>query len=302
MKKNLCLSFSMGETSAFMTNWCLNNLKDEYNMVVVCANTGEEDEKSLEFGDRCDKHFGYNMVWVEASVDPEFGNGTRAKVVTFETASRNGEPFESVISKYGIPNQAFPHCTRELKSAPIHSYLKHQLGWDDYYTAIGIRSDETGRINWVTAKANNLIYPLVTLIRMTKPKINTFWNNQPFRLTIKGYEGNCKTCWKKSNRKLMTISKEHPEYFDFFRKMETKYGDYKPESRADFSKAITFFRKGQTVNDIFEDAKFPFRPAIDDRLLTTIQMDIWEEELDSNFGCTESCEPFLDYGLTENNE
>lgn len=90
MKKKLCLSFSLGETSAFMTEWCLNNFRDEYEMVVVCANTGEEDEKSLIFGHQCDLYFGWNMVWVECITNPDFGVGATAKVVDFETASRNG--------------------------------------------------------------------------------------------------------------------------------------------------------------------------------------------------------------------
>jgi hypothetical protein len=292
-KKKLVLSFSMGETSAFMTEWCLQNLKDEYEMVVVCANTGEELEESLVFADKCDKYFGWDMVWVEALVNDNFGKGTRATVVNFENASRNGEPFESVIAKYGIPNKSYPHCSRDLKSAPIHSYIKNKLGWKVYFTAIGIRSDEPNRLNWDTAKKNNLIYPLATMVRMTKPKINVFWNNKPFRLKIKGYEGNCKVCWKKSKRKLMTIAKEAPERFDFFSKMESKYSQYKPEQRKDHEGPIHFFRKNESVCDIFEDAEFPFTPAIDDRLLTTIQGDLWEEELDGNFGCTESCEPFI---------
>jgi hypothetical protein len=89
-KKRLVLSFSLGESSAFMTQWCLNNLQDEYEMVVAVANTGDEREESLIFGDLCDKHFGFNLVWVEAVTNPKFGIGTTARVVTFETASRGG--------------------------------------------------------------------------------------------------------------------------------------------------------------------------------------------------------------------
>jgi hypothetical protein len=293
-KKKLCLSFSMGETSAFMTEWCLQNLKDEYEMVVVCANTGEEHEESLIFGDKCNKHYGWNMVWVEAKVIHEPNKGTQCNIMTFETLSRKGQPFEEVIKKYGIPNQPFPHCNRELKLAPIHWYVNHHLGWNDYFTAIGIRSDEPSRLNWKTAKEKNIIYPMATHVRMTKPKINDFWNNMSFRLKIKGYEGNCKSCWKKSNRKLMTIAKDKPQSFDFFRKMEEKYGMFLPEGRSqDVELPIKFFRNYQSVDDIFEDSKFPFTPAIDDRLFTNIQTDLWDEYLDSNYGCTESCEAFL---------
>lgn len=293
MKKKLCISFSMGETSGFMTQWCLDNLKDEYEMVVVCANTGEEDEESLKFGDQCDKYFGWNMVWVEAVVDPEFGKGTEHRIVTFETASRKGEPFEDMIAKFGIPNSKFKHCNRELKLRPITSYLRDGLGWSEYYTAVGIRADETSRITWDKAAENRIIYPLVTNIRITKPHINSYWSKMPFRLNIKSYEGNCKTCWKKSKRKLMTIAQEHPERFEFFRKMEQVYGDFIPPSRdQDQELPIRFFRGNESVEDIFEESKFPFPIAIDEKLNTAVQTSIWDEYLDSNFGCTESCEAF----------
>jgi len=39
-------------------------------------------------------------------------------LVTFETASRNGEPFEEMIQKYGITNMQSPQCTRNLKGLP----------------------------------------------------------------------------------------------------------------------------------------------------------------------------------------
>lgn len=294
-KKKLICSFSMGETSAFMTEWCNKNLSDEYEIVNLCANTGDEEEESLIFGDKCNKHFGWDMVWLEADVQEDHMKGTKGKVMTFETLSRKGEPFEAVIAKYGIPNMAYKHCNRELKLAPIHWYAKNVLGWKDYFTAIGIRADEPLRLDWERAKQNNLIYPLASMIRMTKPKINLFWENMPFRLPIKSYEGNCKSCWKKSKRKLMTRAIEKPESFDFFKRMEIKYGDYIPESRKQTCELpIRFFRNNESVDDIFEDAKFPFRPAIDERLLKDIQYDMWEQDLDSNFGCSESCEPYGD--------
>jgi hypothetical protein len=66
---------------------------------------------------------------------------------------------------------------------------------------------------------------------MTKPMINFWWDKQDFRLKLKGYEGNCKWCWKKSTNKLLTICIENPEYFDFPKRMEEKFSDFIPESR-----------------------------------------------------------------------
>ena len=66
---------------------------------------------------------------------------------------------------------------------------------------------------------------------MTKQKINYWWNNQPFRLKLKSYQGNCKWCWKKSFLKLHKIASENPDAFDFPIRMENKYSVFIPEGR-----------------------------------------------------------------------
>ena len=289
--KNLLLSFSGGETSAYMTQWCLANMKDEYNMVVVFANTGEEREETLEFVHKCDEILDFNTVWVEAVVQ-EGRAGTKHKVVDFETASRNGEPFEEVIQKYGIPNQAYPHCTRELKKRPIQSYVKNDLGWKGYYTAIGIRIDEVDRINDEKEK-NRYIYPLAETIPTNRQKINKYWSDMPFRLELKSYEGNCKACWKKSNRKLYTIYKNDPSSFDNMIRWEKEYGKYIKEGRADTDKTITFFRYGRSALDIIKEAEeIEVREPIDESMHTEYQSSFFDEDLDVGFGCNDSCEPF----------
>lgn len=158
--KNLLVSFSGGETSAFMAQW-LNRHYQNYgyeNIVFVFANTGLESEKTLEFIERCDRHFQLNVQWIEAQVIYEYKKGTRFYPTNFDEASRNGEPFEAVIKKYGIPNQANPHCTRELKGAPISAFGKQWFNGEKYHTAIGIRNDEIDRMN-VKAKQMGFIYP-----------------------------------------------------------------------------------------------------------------------------------------------
>jgi 3'-phosphoadenosine 5'-phosphosulfate sulfotransferase (PAPS reductase)/FAD synthetase len=115
-------------------------------MLFIFANTGDEEEKTLEFINRCSIGWNLNIVWVESVVHHNERKGSTYKVVDFKTASRNRGPFEEIIKKYGIPNQNFPHCNRELKLAPINSYVK-SLGWKNYKTAIGIRSDEFDRVN-----------------------------------------------------------------------------------------------------------------------------------------------------------
>ena len=66
MKLDLVIAFSSGRTSAFMTMWLLKNMAHKYNITVVFANVGKELEQSLAFADMCDKHFNFNLVWIEA--------------------------------------------------------------------------------------------------------------------------------------------------------------------------------------------------------------------------------------------
>ena len=194
-KKKLLVSFSGGETSAYMAQWLWNNKQDEYEMIFVFANTGEEMEQTLDFANKCSEYFGFPLVWIEGVFHKEVGKGTTHKIVSLETASRNGEPFEDHISTYGIPNQANPQCTNELKAIPIKSYARSLL-WKKYYTAIGIRVDEIDRID-SRRKEKRFYYPLCEDHPKTKPEINRYWKDMPFRLELKGYQGNCKWCWKK---------------------------------------------------------------------------------------------------------
>ena len=145
-KPKLAISFSMGETSALMTYKLLRDKKDEYDITVVLSNTGKELEKSLEFAEKCDKVFGFNTVWVEANVNPEYRKGTSYSLTNFKDAKRDGEPFEDMIKKFGIPNQAYKHCSRELKGQPIKKFINDELGRDTKIP-IGIRADEMDRLD-----------------------------------------------------------------------------------------------------------------------------------------------------------
>jgi hypothetical protein len=296
----LLISFSGGETSAYMTNWILNSWKNRYaEILVVFANTGQENEQTLEFIRDCDAHFGFKTVWIEAVQFHGVRRAAGFKIVNFDTASRNGAPFEDAIKKYGIPNQKFKDCTRNLKQKPIEAYAI-SVGWKrkTYDLAIGIRADEIDRMS-AAAATRRLVYPLISPHPMTKPKINAWWAAQSFRLQLKGYQGNCKWCWKKSLRKHLTIIDENPSAYDFPRRMEGLYGKVGPEFlkgpttwrgplSADYRR--TFFRGNMSVEDLFaeyERRKDRFNRAGDDAT-------VFDPDFDLGAGCEESCEVFAD--------
>lgn len=283
MKAPLLVSFSGGRTSAYMCWWLLNNKSEDYNFVFVFANTGQEHEKTLDFVNECDKRFGLNLVWLEAFVEKEKGEGTKHKIVTYETAARKGEPFRDVIMKYGLPNSDWPHCNRELKISPINSYMRSIGLPTKTARAIGIRSDEIDRMDIRAVREGRIIYPLIKWQPITKEEIRHWWAQQNFDLDIPEHLGNCVTCWKKSDRKLMTIAKEEPSRFDFFRSME-KYGDITPRTDGEFR---VFFRGFNTVDDIFEMAESDFKPFKDN--MPELQLRLLDP-LDFTNGCEESCE------------
>ena len=282
-KKTMFVSFSGGRTSGYMCHYLIQNKSDEYDFIFVFANTGLEHEKTLEFVDKCDKHFGLNLVWVEAVVHEDRVACTHKKV-DFKSAARTGAPFEKVIEKYGITNKDWPHCTRELKLSPMMHY-KRSIGFpSNALMAIGIRSDEIDRMS-PTAKENGLIYPLCTMTQTTEADIRHWWAKQPFDLDLPTHMGNCVTCWKKSDRKLKTIARHNPEYFDFMDRMEREH----PRSghTGGSWQDRVFFRKKRTAQDILLASKTPFVEFVDE--MPPLQVGMFDDQ-DIEEDCGSGCE------------
>lgn len=278
--KPIVCSFSGGETSAYMAI----RLKEKYpDTKFVFANTGQENEETLIFADKMDREFGLDLVWIEAVVDPEKGKGTTYAEVDFRSADRVGRVFESVISKYGVPNAAFLHCTRELKLRPIDKWCKENAL--NCVRAVGIRIDELDRVNPHYEKLG-ITYPLAFQWPTTKNEINAFWRDMPFRLNLKHYEGNCKWCYKKSFKKLAWICHKNPEHFDFPQRMEATYGHIGSRNGID----NVIFRGGISTEELrvmSEDAVEP----VDDARVYEINNDLFGfDDLDA---CgSESCEAY----------
>lgn len=275
MREILQISFSGGRTSAYMTHKILTEWRDKYEFIVTFANTGLEHPKTLEFIKKCDDIFGFNTVWLEAVVHPGRIAPTH-KIVTYETASRAGEPFEEVIKKYGIPNTAFPGCTRDLKLNPMRSYLK-SIGLDEKktLTAIGIRADEKRRVNPKTASERSLIYPLIEYWPTDKIDVLDWWGQQQFDLEIDEFEGNCCGCFKKSFNKHFLQIQRDPSVYDFHRRMELLYKFTGPQHGA-----RVFFRGNRSTEDLFKLYE------------ATGDIDIRSPLYGEDGGCSESCEVF----------
>lgn len=217
-----CISFSGGRTSAYMLWRILQSNGGLPPEAVVCfANTGKEDEATLRFVRDCSVNWSVPITWLEyAEVD--------YTIVNFETASRNGEPFESLIRKRNyLPNPVTRFCTTELKIRPIARYLL-SLGMADNKTnaenmsMIGMRADEQRRSAKIADKSR---IPLVTA-GITKEHVGEFWRNQSFDLELPNMNGvtmhgNCDLCFLKGGRQIFSLIQEKPERAIWWAKMET---------------------------------------------------------------------------------
>ena len=155
---------SGGRTSMFLAKYIKENANYK-NKLFVFLNTGKEREETLIFVDKCDKEWQLNVIWLEANIKSEKGKGTTYKIVDFKTASRNGEPFEEMLSKYPMPNNMASNCTRELKQRPIEAYIRDNCKEYGVYRIVGIRADESHRKS-VHAEKEKLIYPLCDEIKV----------------------------------------------------------------------------------------------------------------------------------------
>jgi 3'-phosphoadenosine 5'-phosphosulfate sulfotransferase (PAPS reductase)/FAD synthetase len=192
---------------------------------VVCfANTGKEDEATLKFVHDCSTHWNVPIIWLEYRDAEETKD--RWIEVTYETASRNGEPFEAVIRKKNyLPNPVTRFCTIEMKIRTIANYLFSKgmcetRSKGEYMSWVGIRADEPRR----AAKIPRDRTPLVSA-GVTKEMVGEFWRNQPFDLELPNingvtYHGNCDLCFLKGTSQTMSLIQEKPERAIWWAKME----------------------------------------------------------------------------------
>lgn len=222
-----CISFSGGRTSAYMLWRVLQSNGGLPKEAVVCfANTGKEEEATLRFVDRCSKEWGVPITWLEYQAAPETKD--RFRVVTFETASRDGEPFEALIrARNYLPNPVSRFCTVELKVRTIHRYLK-SMGWTEWDSMLGIRADEQRRLakigNQDYGKHEEKVAPLGR-VGITKEMVGEFWRSQPFDLELPNHNGvtmhgNCDLCYLKGGAQILSLIQEKPDRAVWWARME----------------------------------------------------------------------------------
>ena len=266
-----CISFSGGRTSAYML-WCVLQSNDGLpdDSVVLFANTGKEDEATLEFVRDCGEHWGVPITWLEWQDAEEAQH--RFKVVDFASASRNGEPFEALIRKKNyLPNPVTRFCTVDLKIKPFANYCRHHLGWDDWDNLVGIRSDEPRRVAKIRANPSDGMKGIHRLMPLadagvTRQDVAKFWSKQPFDLGLPNiggvtYHGNCDLCFLKGASQILSLIAEKPERAIWWANQEGSItnpgitgGEYFRKDRPNYAAMLKFTQDQRDMFDPDEES------------------------------------------------
>lgn len=283
--KNIFCSVSAGYSSVMMAVK-IKEWYPDHKIIFAMANTSKERLESLAFMNECDNLYNLKMKWIEAEFHDK-GVGVTAKVVSYNNLKTKGEIFEAGIKKLGIPSNVNKWCNRDMKLTPLKKYADNVFGLNNYSIAVGLRIDEVDRVR-KDYKENNVFYPLMDY-KISKKERNKFWENQPIKIDIPAYKGNCDLCFEKSNRKLMTIIKEEPDTAIWWDTMIKKYSHIPKENSPSYNdllkenNGMTFYRGYNTIQDLVKMAEQPFSKATDEYIY---QNDLFDLEGDCGSGCS----------------
>lgn len=240
------------------------------------ANTGKERPETLAFVHEIETRWSVPVVWGEYRRVPAVGipagiypdkirnrnladaaskgeNAHWFEIVSYETASRNGEPFDAVCAwTPGLPNPVGRVCSTQMKFRTCARYLFSQ-GIAEYAPAIGIRADEAHRKVSILATCDGYEHPDFPLVTcgITTEDVTAFWRQQPFDLRLKSYEGNCDMCFLKALPKRVRIAKERPDLVKW-------WADWEQRKQATARTALgAQFKKGQPMARIVALANDP---------------------------------------------
>lgn len=219
---NVLISFSGGRTSGYMLHRILEANGDLPDRVkVLFANTGREMPGTLDFVHNIEKNWGVDITWLEYSRAPSnrYQNGkAHFQTVSWNSAAREGEPFDKYLSFNMLPNVFRRSCTQELKVKTMRRYLL-SVGWEHWTNTIGIRADEAKRVKPSKDKRWDNWFPLADA-GVTKQDVMFFWKQHEFDLKITPGSGNCDGCFLKSEATLAAMWREYPDRMKWWQNWE----------------------------------------------------------------------------------
>jgi 3'-phosphoadenosine 5'-phosphosulfate sulfotransferase (PAPS reductase)/FAD synthetase len=267
--------FSGGRTSGLMLKKLLDSECLTFpDWIVVFCNTGKERNETLDFVHEVEIQWNVPIIWLEyhrvlaSTIEPGIfptpkrnlnlkkasDNGETThwfKQVNYETASRNGEPFDELLNWMSVlPNVVSRGCSMQLKIRTAMRYL-FSLGVKQYSPIIGIRKDEEHRATQILSNCDNFESPQFPLIKLgiTKEDVMRFWGQSPFDLKLKDYEGNCDLCFLKAKWKRILLIQENPKMAKWWKGWEQKKNVSKQCGDG------KYFRLGEPYADLEKIAK-----------------------------------------------
>lgn len=217
------ISVSGGRSSMMMLKIMLDNGQVDAKTVVIFANTGKESEATLKFIQECETRWSVPIKWIEYIPEkPGF------KVVNYDTAARQGQPFAAYLSTQTmLPNPVKRLCTIYLKIKLIRKYIRSLGHRGEIPTYLGIRFDEPLRV--AKKKASNAAgkepeyyYMPLHEMRITKKERDEFWKQQPFDLQISSHHDNCDLCFMKGKWQLIWQIRENPSAAEWWIEQEKR--------------------------------------------------------------------------------
>lgn len=255
------ISFSGGRTSAFMLFMILlafdGKLPD--NIYVVFANTGKEREETLRFVHEVESRWEIRIWWVQRTEDGSFD------IVGYNSAARNGEPFEALIrQKQYLPNAVTRFCTIELKIRVMRDFAR-SVGFERWDNIVGLRYDEPLRIFKALARNDEGKERFTSIMPLSKGKVTKrdvmeFWQSQPFDLQLLSVEGNCDLCFLKGEGKIASLMRDNAGMADWWIEQEDLIRPSKPSgarfiTERSYRELQTYVDNSPTFDDVEYDSE-----------------------------------------------
>lgn len=241
------VSFSGGRTSALMLKLILEryNRKD---IKILFANTGKERNETYDFIHKIEKEWSIDVVWLEYQRIKTDKNLTKLlktkrmtayadkqdnmhwfKIANYDTAKRHLDDegsFDHLLNwTKSLPNPIQRSCTAQLKIKTMQRYL-WSVGIHSFVNHIGFRYDEIDRIVDIVNshdRDKEVYYKfLLAEEKISQDDVNKFWENQPFNLQLKHYEGNCHLCFLKKRKIKQQLVREQPDLTKWWLDWEAK--------------------------------------------------------------------------------
>lgn len=260
------ISFSGGRTSAFM----LKQIIDAHggtlpnDIYVTFANTGKEMPETLDFVQACSEHWDVKVHWLELEMADE-RPVYRTKEVTYETASRDGKPFEALIGRRSyLPNPVARFCTAELKIRRMKDFMWKMQGYKHWDNVLGLRYDEPKRVsssrNASERERWGNLMPMYDAKHTVKDVLE-FWQKANFDLTLPSIDGqtlagNCDLCFLKGRKTLTKLIKERPDLTTWWIAQENRIGEGTGATfRSDRPPYVELLKEAENpvMDDMFED-------------------------------------------------